>query len=55
VYVAYAQWIGAHDPPRFVNRSPILGVLARWLPSFASYFSPCTFAELPDPTRYATA
>jgi len=48
VYTQYAQWIAEHGLLRFVDRIPGLGVLARWRPGFASYVSPCKFAESPD-------
>jgi hypothetical protein len=34
VYVAYARWMEAHGLLRFLNRLPVIGMLARWRPKF---------------------
>ena len=43
VYRQYAQWIDAHGALRFLNRIPMLGMLARWRPTFRAYESPAVF------------
>ena len=34
MYVAYARWIEAHGLLRFLDRLPVIGMLARWRPKF---------------------
>ena len=40
VYRQYADWIAQHGALRWLDRLPLIGVIARWRPSFRAYTPP---------------